>query len=122
MATTDFEQHRERLFALRARLRDEIAQLADAALKRDLPETSHMPIHMAELGTDNFEQELTLNLLESEEDVLDQIEAALERIEEGNYGRCEECGRKIAQARLEAVPYVALCVRCASQREQGRPR
>ena len=122
MPKTDFTLHRKRLLALRARLRGEITHLADTALKRDLAETSHTPIHMAELGTDNFEQELTLNLLGSEEDVLDQIEAALERIEEGHYGRCEECGRKIAQARLEAMPYVALCVRCASQREHEQPR
>ena len=122
MPKTDFTIHRERLLVLRARLRGEIAHLADAALKRDLPETSQMPIHMAELGTDNFERELTLNFLVSEEQVLDQVEAALERIEEGRYGRCEECGRKIAQARLEAMPYVALCVRCASQQEQRHPR
>ena len=122
MPKTDFTIHRERLRVLRARLRGEINQLADAALKRDLPETSRIPTHMADLGTDNFEQELTLDLLGSEKDVLDQIEAALERIEEGHYGRCEECGRKIAQARLEAMPYVALCVRCASQREHEHPR
>ena len=122
MPKTDFTIHRERLLVLRARLRGEITHLADAALKRDLAETSRIPTHMADLGSDNFEQELTLDLLGSEKDVLDQIEAALERIEEGRYGRCEECGRKIAQARLEAMPYVALCVRCASQQEQRHPR
>ena len=121
MPKTDYEHHRERLLALRARLRGEINQLADTALNKNHAEVSRMPTHMADLGTDNFERELTLNLLGNEEDVLDQIEAALERIEEGNYGRCEECGRKIVQARLEAMPYVALCIRCASQQEQKHP-
>ena len=51
-----------------------------------------MPTDMAELGSGNFDQELTLSLLGSEEDALDQIEAAIERIEDGSYGRCEECG------------------------------
>ena len=121
MTKPDFEHHRERLLALRARLRGEITQLADTALNKNHAEASRMPTHMADLGTDNFERELSLSLLGNEKDVLGQIEAALERIEEGKYGRCEECGRKIVQARLEAVPYVALCVRCASQQEQKHP-
>ena len=96
--------------------------MADAALNKDHSQTTGMPTDMADVGSDNFERELTLNLVGSEKDVLDQIEAALERIEEGRYGRCEECGRKIARDRLEALPYVALCVRCASQQEQEHPR
>jgi DnaK suppressor protein len=122
MVTTDFTIHRERLLALRARLRGDMTQMEDTALNKKRSETSHMPNHMAELGTDNFEQEITLNLLGNEKDVLDQIEAALERIEEGHYGRCDECGRKIPAARLEAMPYVAICVQCASQHERRLPR
>ena len=74
---------------------------------------------MAELGSDNADQELTLSLLGSEKDALDQIEAAIERIEDGSYGRCEECGEKIPKSRLDAIPYAAQCVRCASQQEEG---
>jgi DnaK suppressor protein len=122
MVTTDVAIHRERLLTLRARLRGEMSQLADTALNKNRAETSRMPNHMAELGTDNFERELTLNLLGSEKEVVDQIEAALERIEDGDYGRCDECGRKIPKARLDAMPYVAMCVRCASQHERIRPR
>ena len=99
-----------------------MTQMADGALNKDHSQTTGMPTDMADVGSDNFERELTLNLVGNEKDVLDQVEAALERIEEGRYGRCEECGRKIAQARLEAMPYVALCVRCASQQEQRHPR
>jgi RNA polymerase-binding transcription factor DksA len=47
------------------------------------------------------------------------IEAAIERIEDGSYGRCEKCGEKIPKTRLEAIPYAAECVRCASQQEHG---
>jgi DnaK suppressor protein len=78
-----------------------------------------MPIHMADLGTDAFEQEFTLSLMKNEEETLGRIEASLERIEDGTYGSCEECGAKIPKARLGAIPYVALCVKCASQSEQG---
>ena len=80
---------------------------------------SDMPNHMAELGSGNFDQELTLSLLGSEKEALDQIEAAIERIEDGSCGHCETCGEKIPKSRLEAIPYAALCVRCASQREEA---
>ncbi len=89
--------------------------MADNALME--AKTTSMPNHMAELGSGNFEQELTLSLLGSERNALDQIEAAIRRIEEGSYGRCEECGRKIPKTRLEALPYAAQCVRCASEEE-----
>ena len=119
MTNTDLKLCRERLLALRARLRGDITQMEDDALNKDHSKTTSMPNHMAELGSDNFDQELTLSLLGTENDTLDQIEAAIERIEDGTYGQCEECGRKIAKPRLEAIPYAALCVRCASQEEEG---
>ena len=50
---------------------------------------------------------------------LDQIEAAIQRTEDGSFGRCEECGVKIPKPRLEALPDAAQCIRCASQREEG---
>jgi RNA polymerase-binding protein DksA len=93
--------------------------MEDNALNKDHSKTTSMPNDMAELGTGNFDQELTLRVLGSEEDVLDQIEAAIERIENGNYGRCEECGEEIPETRLDAIPYAAECVRCASEQEEG---
>ena len=53
----------------------------------------------------NFDQEFTLSLLGSEKETLDQIEAAIGRIEDGSYGQCEECGVKIPESRLEAIPW-----------------
>ena len=120
MTNTDLAFHRERLLALRARLRGDMTQMEDNALNKDHSRTTSMPINMAELGSDSSDQELTLSLLGSDKDALDQIEAAIVRIEDGSYGRCEECGGKIPKSRLEAIPYAAQCVRCASQREEGR--
>ena len=119
MTKPDFTVHRERLLALRARLQGDMTQMEDNALNKDHSRTTSMPTDMAELGSGNFDQELTLSLLGSEKDALDQIEGALKRIEDGSFGQCEECGMKIPEARLEAIPYAALCVRCASQREEG---
>jgi len=123
MKKADMKTYKERLIALRARLRGDVSQMADAALKKSRSEAngdlSSMPIHMADIGSDNFEQEFTLSLMQSEEETLDLIEASLERIEEGSYGQCEECGVKIPKTRLNAIPYANLCVKCASQQEQG---
>ncbi len=100
-----------------------MTQMEDNALNKDHEKTTRMPNHMAELGSGNFDQELTLGLLGSDQDVLDQIEAAIERVEDGSYGRCETCGEQIPKSRLEAMPYAARCVRCASQEEEGnKPR
>jgi DnaK suppressor protein len=118
---SEWKAYRERLLALRARLRGDMSQMADATLKNNRTQgngdLSSMPIHMADLGTDNFEQEFTLSLMQSEEGTLEKVEAALERVEDGTYGVCEECGVKIPKKRLEAIPYAATCVRCASRRE-----
>ena len=123
MKTADIKVYKERLLTLRARLQGDVNQMADAALKKSRTEAngdlSSMPIHMADLGTDNFEQEFTLSLMESDAGMLEKIESALERVEDGTYGACEECGAKIPKTRLNAIPYATMCVKCASEYEQG---
>ena len=123
MNKAELVAYKELLLGLRARLRGDVNQLADAALKKSRSEAngdlSTMPIHMADIGSDNFEQEFTLSLMENEGVTLEQIESSLERIEEGIYGQCEECGVKIPKARLNAIPYATLCIRCAEQQENG---
>ena len=119
MTKTDLTLQRERLLVLRARLRGDMTQMSDNALNKDHNMTTSMPNHMAELASGNFDQEFTLSLMGNEEDALNQIEAAIERIEDGSYGQCETCGVKIPKSRLEAIPYAAQCVQCASQQEEG---
>jgi RNA polymerase-binding protein DksA len=124
MTSAELKTFKDSLLLLRARLRGDVSKMADTALKKSRSESngdlSSMPIHMADIGSDNFEQEFTLSLMENDGGTLTQIEASLERIEEGTYGSCEECGAKIPKARLNAVPYASLCVRCAEQQEQKR--
>ena len=112
------DQYRARLLDLRARLRGEMGRMADAALSQGRGETSSLPIHLADLGSDNFEQELTLSLVGGEKVVLDKIEFALQKITDGDYGVCEDCGKKIPESRLEAIPYTTVCVHCAEIQEQ----
>ncbi|MHB0955818.1 MAG: TraR/DksA family transcriptional regulator [Pirellulaceae bacterium] len=118
----DTQLFKELLLQMRARLRGDLTTMADATLKRTRTESSgdlsSMPIHMADIGSDNFEQEFTLSLMENDEGTLEQIEEALERIESGTYGACVECGGRILKARLNAIPYTPHCIKCASELQQ----
>ena len=119
MMSRDLTHQREKLLALRATLQGDMNQMEDNALNKDHATTTSMPNHMAELGSGNFDQEFTLSLLGNEKDALNQIEAAIERIEDGSYGRCETCGVQIPKVRLHALPFASLCMQCASQQEEG---
>jgi DnaK suppressor protein len=118
MTNTNLTSYREKLLALRASLLGDVNQMEDDSLK-DHAKTTSIPTDREELGSDDADQELTLTLLGSDEDILDQIGAAIQRIEDGKYGRCEQCGEQIPKSRLDAIPYAADCVRCASQQEDG---
>ncbi|HYI26424.1 MAG TPA: TraR/DksA C4-type zinc finger protein [Bradyrhizobium sp.] len=120
MKKTDMLAYREKLHSIRARLRGDVTAMAEVALRKagmEGADSSPMPIHMAELGSDNFEQEFTLGLMEAEEGTLGHIDSALERIELGSYGRCVQCEGSIPKARLNAIPYTPVCIKCAEQQE-----
>ena len=119
MTNTDLAIHREKLLALRASLLGDMTHMEDDFLQ-DHAKTISIPTDKEEIGSVASDQELTLTLLGSDEDILDQIEAAIKRIEEGSYGRCEACGEQIPKTRLDAIPYAAQCVQCASQQEEGQ--
>lgn len=118
----DVRPFKEKLLQLRARLRGDVSAMADATLRRTRSEASgdlsSMPIHMADIGSDNFDQEFTLSLMANDEETLELIESALERIEEGTYGSCTECGARIPKTRLNAIPYTPYCIKCADQSQR----
>src|SRR6266851_5267923 len=125
MNSTELKNYKKQLLALQERLGGDVSHLTDEAFNKQGDETggnlSHMPIHMADLGTDNFEQENTLNLLANEEQMLKEIAAALERIDAGKFGKCEECAGAIARPRLKELPYTRYCVECARKLDKQRP-
>jgi DnaK suppressor protein len=112
---------REMLLGLRDRLRGDLNQMTDEALKRNQPDSSgnlsNVPLHMADVGTENYDQEFTLSLIENEQETLDQIQDALSRIEAGTFGRCQECGGPVGKARLQVLPYTRYCIECARKLE-----
>jgi RNA polymerase-binding protein DksA len=78
---------------------------------------STLPMHLADMGTDSFEQDMSLGLMENETDELHEIEEALERIKDGSFGLCENCKKRIPKERLKAIPYARLCVDCKMKEE-----
>ena len=113
MKKADMKVYRERLIQLRARLRGDVSAMASTAL--DGSQENTMPLHKADVGSDNFEQEFTLSLMENDGETIELIEGALERIADASYGRCVECEGVIPKTRLNAIPYTPFCVKCASQ-------
>jgi len=115
---------RESLESLRSRLRGDLDQMTDEALRRDnaggTGNLSNVPLHMADLGTDNYDQEFTLGLIENEQGTLELINEALGRMEKGTYGQCVECDEPISKPRLQAIPYARHCIQCARKLESGQ--
>jgi RNA polymerase-binding transcription factor DksA len=109
------EDARDRLVSERARLEGVRATFADEHLhdeseNENLSELSDLGQHQADLGTETFEREKDLSILEQVEAELGDVEHALRRLDDGTYGSCEACGKSIGDDRLEAMPATRFCV------------
>ena len=120
LAAADIEKFRSLLVAKRNEILGNVTIMEDETLKKERSELSSMPFHMADAGSDNFEQEFSLDLMDSEKKLLVEINDALRRIEEGIFGVCEGRGEQISKARLNAIPWARYCVTCAELKEKGR--
>lgn len=114
----DIEHFRQILLKKRQEIIGNVSEIEEEALKASDGDISNMPIHMADAGTDNYEQEFALGLMDNERKLLRKIEDALERIEQETYGTCEATGALISKARLEAKPWARYCVEYARKLEQ----
>src|SRR5689334_21141345 len=86
-------------------LRDQLIAQAGKLSQEASESTPSFSMHMADAGTDSFDRDFALSMLSSDQDALYEIEQAIKRIEDGNYGICEVTGRPIPQDRLEAIPW-----------------
>lgn len=77
-----------------------------------------MPLHMADIGSDNYDQEFTYGLMESEAKMLREIHEALERMELRIYGVCLETGNPIERPRLDAKPWAKYCIEVVRELER----
>jgi RNA polymerase-binding transcription factor DksA len=114
------KQERERLERVRRDLRGDPETVADAA---SVGELSNYGQHPGDIGTEVFEHEKNVSILEQVEAELADVELALERLDAGEYGRCQACGRPIEPARLEERPFARFCLEDQRrvEREAGLP-
>jgi len=116
----ELERFKKLLIERRQALNGFVNKMQEGALKKDRDEASGDFNHMADLGTDNFDQEFTLGLIENEEEEVRLITEAITKIDEGTYGLCESCGQPIPKTRLKALPFAKLCIACKEKEETNR--
>ena len=126
MKKTDLDHFRKLLEAARKKIVGDLNHLEKDSLnlsQRDASgDLSGYSLHMADMATDNFDREFNLDLASSEQQILNQIDEALLKIDEGRFGVCEVCAKPIAQKRLMAVPYARSCIKCQSEEEKKKRR
>jgi DnaK suppressor protein len=117
MTQSELARYREMLLALARRVTGDVADLSAEALHGAGGEASgnlsDTPLHLADLGTDYYNQEVALSLLENEDQTLEAIRAAVDRTDDATFGRCVRCHKEIARERLDAVPFTPYCMACA---------
>ena len=106
---------RERLNGVRSTFDDDGL---DSTETDSVGELSSVDQHQADLGTETFEREKDLSIIERIEAELHDVEYALQRLDDGTYGTCEACGKPIAEARLDAIPAARLCLDDQAQAER----
>ena len=116
------EKYRKILLEQKEKLMNQINSLSQETFntsQRDSSgDLSGYSMHMADVGTDNFEREIALGLVSNEQQVLYRINEALKRIDEGTYGKCETCGQLIKESRLKALPFATMCISCKEKEEE----
>jgi RNA polymerase-binding protein DksA len=120
MGVKELEHYADLLRAKRRELVGDMSSMEREALRSgSYSNLSTLPVHMADMGTDNFEQEFTLGLVEKDRNLLREINNALAKIQNGTYGICEGTGLPIGKPRLEAAPWARYSIEYARQREKN---
>ena len=115
----DLKAFRELLLQKRREVLAALDSMETEALRSDSRESSGMPIHMADVGSDAYEQDLKLGISASERERIMEIDAALGRIADGTYGVCERSGKAILMARLRAKPWARFTIEVAREQERA---
>ncbi len=115
----ELEHYRELLLAKRREIVGDMSQMEREALRSAGGNLSNLPLHMADMGTDNYEQEFTLGLVEKDRVLLREINQGLAKLQDGTFGICEGTGKPIGKPRLEAQPWARFSIEYARQQEQG---
>lgn len=112
--------YKDLLIKIRDNITDQIRHISEDTQKsqRDASgDISGYSIHMADVATDTYDREFSLGLASNDRELLYEIDEAIKRLEEGNFGTCEECSKPITKSRLKAIPYTKLCLKCQKKQE-----
>jgi RNA polymerase-binding transcription factor DksA len=114
------QSEQERLETIKTALEEPLVGETEAESTSELSDNAQ---HQADVGTETFDRERDLSILEQVEAELSDIEHALHRLDDGSYGRCEACGEPIGDERLEALPAARFCLRhqAAVEADARRP-
>jgi DnaK suppressor protein len=117
LTQVDLEEIESLLVDMRVRLKGDVSQMEDETF-RDHAESHSSVDHMADHGSENFDTDQTIGIIERGSDVLFEIDEALARMKSGAFGLCETCPATIGRARLRAMPYARLCLDCQMDQER----
>ena len=121
LTSQEIGELRTRLESERGELADQLTTIEDqafAATQSDISGDVGVDDESADAGTATFEREKELSIEQNVRDLIQKIDRALKRIEDGTYGICEVCGKPIEKARIKALPYVDLCIKDAQARSR----
>jgi DnaK suppressor protein len=116
------QRYRDRLLSLRHQAMGTVGHVADA-IREDVNPSgarSNAPVHLADVAEVTVDSDA--EILQIQGGLLENIESALSRINDGTYGCCVDCGAKISKARLDAIPYTPCCVDCANRRDEAEDK
>jgi RNA polymerase-binding protein DksA len=115
----ELEVFRDAILAKRREIVGDMSSMEREALRSGGGSNlSNLPLHMADMGTDNYEQEFTLGLMEKDRKLLRDLNDGLAKIQNGTYGICEGTGKPIGKARLEAQPWARYSIEYARKIER----
>jgi RNA polymerase-binding transcription factor DksA len=97
---------------------DMVDQVRSSTSGKGGSELTNVPLHLGDMGTDEYLYDMNATLLANEQYIVTEVRDALARTENGSFGKCESCGKSIAPARLEAIPYTRYCVKCAALQDE----
>jgi DnaK suppressor protein len=119
----DLKKIREELIKEKAKILEELLRIRDESLKKSQKDSSGdlsgYTLHMADMATDLYDREFSLELAEGERERLYALDDAIKRIDEGTYGRCDMCGGYISRQRLKAMPQAQYCIECQEKEEKS---
>ncbi len=123
MTKSELAKYKKLLIKVREAINGDINHIAKENLKSQRESSGDLSgysFHMADMASDSYDRELSLNIAGGEQEIIYEIDDALKRMGEGKFGLCLSCDKKIPQKRLNAVPYAKYCIQCKSKEEKDK--